>query len=76
LKALKKSNKINEFIENYHGQRDLYHLVKIFSSEMLKNNTSTDPNKALKKSLLWNLSGLEIEIEKEKLFKICSWYVI
>ena len=66
LKKLKEENKINEFIENYHGGRDLYHLVKIFSSEMLKNNMPSDPNKAVKKSLLRNLSGLEMEIEKEK----------
>ena len=62
LKKLKEHKLIDEFVENYHGGRDLYHLVKIYSSEMIKN--SSDSNKAVKISLLRNLSGLEIEGEE------------
>jgi len=29
---------------NYHGGRDLYNLIKIFSSEMLNNNMPNDYN--------------------------------
>ena len=58
------NNKLeNQFNENFHGGRDLYHLVKVFSSEMMKNNMSEDPNiikMAIKKSFSRNLSGLEI----------------
>ena len=56
----------NEFYENFHGGRDLYHLVKIFSFEMIKCNKPDDPDiidKALKKSFARNLSGLEINGE-------------
>ena len=60
-KESKDSNIINEFIENYHGGRDLYHLVKKFSSEMVKKEMPPDPNRALQISILRNLSGLEIE---------------
>ena len=34
----------NEFYENFHGGRDLYHLVKIFPSEMMKYNMPDDYN--------------------------------
>ena len=66
LKKLKQSKKIDEFVENYHGGRDFYHLIKIFSSKMIKNNMSSSPNRALKISLLRNLSGLELQGEKEE----------
>ena len=62
---LKKEIK-DEFILNYHGGRDLYNLIKIFSSEMLKNNMPDDPNKIneeVKKTLARNLNGLEINGE-------------
>ena len=59
LKYLKGLNEIDEFIENYHGGRDLYHIVKIFSSEI--KNKKTTPDIVIKKCLLRNLSGLEIE---------------
>ena len=52
-----------EFYENFHGGRDLYHLVKNFSSEMIKYKKTFDPDVvdlSVKKSLLRNLSGLEI----------------
>ena len=58
--------KSDEFIANYHGGRDLYNLIKIFSSEMLNNNMSDDPNikdNSVKKALARNLSGLEINGE-------------
>lgn len=58
--------KSDEFIANYHGGRDLYNLIKIFSSEMLNNNKSDDPNikeNSVKKALARNLSGLEINGE-------------
>ncbi len=47
---------------NFHDGWDFYNLVKIFSSEMIKNNMPDDPNiidKALTKSLARNLGGLE-----------------
>ena len=66
LKELKKLQIINEFTENYHGGRDLYHLIKIFSSEMLKNKMTSDVNKAVKISLLRNFGGLEIKEKKEE----------
>ena len=47
---------------NFHDGRDLYNIVKIFSSEMIKYNMPDDPNiidKALTKSLAKNLGGLE-----------------
>ena len=61
-----KSNrkKSDEFILNYHGGRDLYNIIKIFSSEMLEKNMPDDEkikNLALTKSLARNLNGLEIE---------------
>ena len=62
--GLKKLN--DEFILNFHGGRDLYNLIKNFSSEMLKNNMSDDTNiieMAVKRSLSRNLSGLEIKGE-------------
>ena len=58
--------KSDEFIANYHGGRDLYNLIKIFSSEMLNNNKPDDPNiidNSVKKALARNLSGLEINGE-------------
>ena len=58
---LKKEN--DEFITNFHGGRDLYNLVKVFSSDMMKYNLPSDPkiiDKAVKNSLARNLSGLEI----------------
>ena len=61
LKSLK-----DEFIMNFHGNRDLYYIIKIFSSIMLKYNKPDDPNiidKAFKKSLARNLNGLEINGE-------------
>jgi len=51
---------------NYHGGRDLYNIIKTFSSEMLKYNMPDDPNiidKGVKKALARNLSGLEIDGE-------------
>ena len=62
----KKINKYDEFILNYHGGRDLYNIIKTFSSEMLKYNMPDDPNitdKGVKKALARNLSGLEIDGE-------------
>ena len=58
--------KDDDFISNYHGGRDLYNIIKIFSSEMLKNNMTDDPNiieMGVKKALARNLSGLEIKGE-------------
>ena len=52
----------NEFIKNFHDVRDLYNIVKIFSSEMIKYNMPDYPNiidKAITKSLARNLGGLE-----------------
>ena len=34
----------NEFYKNFHDERDLYHLVRIFSSEIIKYNMPEDPN--------------------------------
>ena len=59
-------NKIDEFIINYHGGRDLYNLIKIFSSEMIKNKKTDDTKiieMAVKKTLARNFSGLEINGE-------------
>ena len=50
----------DEFYLNYHGGRDLYNLVKIFSSEMIKK---TKPEDGIKKALARNLNGLEINGE-------------
>ncbi len=64
IEELKKSN--DEFYANYHGGRDLYHLVKIFSSEIIKNNKTDDTtviDMAIKKSFARNLNGLEINGE-------------
>ena len=61
------SKKINdEFILNYHSDRDLYNIIKIFSSEMVKYNMPKDPNiidLSVKRALAKNLSGLEINGE-------------
>lgn len=39
------SKKINdEFILNYHSDRDLYNIIKIYSSEKVKYNMPKDPN--------------------------------
>ena len=62
----KKIKKFDEFLLNYHGGRDLYNIIKTFSSEMLKNNMPDDPNiidRGVKKALARNLSGLEIDGE-------------
>ena len=76
LKDLKNSQIIDEFTENYHGGRDLYHLIKIFSSEMLKNKMAYDLNKAVKISLLRNFSGLELKEEKEEKITRSLKYVL
>lgn len=76
LKELKDKKNINEFIENYHRGRDLYHSEKMFSSKMLKDKNSfgskkevkiisSDPDKVVKISLLRNFSGLKIQKEKK-----------
>jgi len=51
---------------NYHGGRDLYNLIKIFSSEMMNNDKSDDQyiiDNSVKKALARNLNGLEINGE-------------
>ena len=60
--------KRDEFIVNYHGGRDLYNIVKIFSAKMLKvdepnNKTKIDVNLEFNKSIARNLNGLEINGE-------------
>ena len=62
----KKENKYDEFILNYHGGRDLYNIIKTFSSEMIKNKMTDDTSiidKNFKIALARNLSGLEIDGE-------------
>jgi len=62
----KKENKYDEFILNYHGGRDLYNIIKTFSSEMIKNKMPDDTSiidKNFKIALARNLSGLEIDGE-------------
>ena len=57
---------VEEHIANYHGGRDLYNLIKIFSSEMMNNDKSDDQyiiDNSVKKVLARNLSGLEINGE-------------
>ena len=56
--------KSDDFINNYHGGRDLYNLVKIFSSKMLNYHKKPNQNvinEAVLNSLARNLSGLEID---------------
>ena len=56
----------DEFIDNFHGSRDIYNIIKTFSNEMIKNNKSDDNSiieHAFKKSLARNLNGLEINGE-------------
>ena len=63
--ALKNGNS-DDFIRNFHGGRDLYNSIKIFSSAMLKYNMPDDPNIIdlwIKKALARNLNGLEINGE-------------
>ena len=63
-KYKKTLNRQNEFEQNYHGGRDFYHLIKNFSSEMIKNGKPKDNDsiiRAMKYSLARNLNGLEID---------------
>ena len=56
----------DEFIFNFHGNRDFYNIIKTFSTEMINNNKTDDKDKiekAFKKSLERNLNGLEINGE-------------
>ena len=55
-----KKKKTDEFIINYHGGRDLYNIIKIYSSNLLQNINS---EVAMKNALARNLSGLEINGE-------------
>jgi len=56
-KSKSKKKKTDEFIINYHGGRDLYNIIKIYSSNLLQKINSDD---AMKNALARNLSGLEI----------------
>ena len=57
----KRKKKNDEFIANYHGGRDLYNLIKIFSSEMLNNNMSDDPSEESMFGFLIDIIKKEIE---------------
>ena len=56
-KSKSKKKKTDAFIINYHGGRDLYNIIKIYSSNLLQKINSDD---AMKNALARNLSGLEI----------------
>ena len=65
---LNAQNELTEFEQNYHGGRDFYHIIKNFSSEMIKNNYPIDDiskKKAINYSLARNLNGLEINGENQ-----------
>ena len=62
----KQKKKSDEYIVNYHGGRDLYNLIKIFSSDIINSNYPDDSNKIdeiANKAIARNLSGLEINGE-------------
>ena len=62
----KQKKKSDEYIVNYHGGRDLYNLIKIFSSDIINSNKPDDSNKIdeiANKAIARNLSGLEINGE-------------